>query len=65
MDHDAYLAGIAELYAAEVLGEGLASPTKEPSSASPRGRLSVTVPWIVNFNTWPQLINNPMAGFVQ
>jgi hypothetical protein len=25
MDHDAYLAGIAELYAAEVLGEGLAS----------------------------------------
>jgi hypothetical protein len=25
----------------------------------------VTVPWIVNFNTWPQLINNPMAGFVQ
>jgi len=25
MDHDAYLTGIAELYAAEVLGEGLAS----------------------------------------
>jgi hypothetical protein len=25
MNHDAYLAGIAELYAAEVLGEGLAS----------------------------------------
>jgi hypothetical protein len=32
MDHDAYLAGIAELYAAEVLGEGLASRWLELSS---------------------------------
>jgi hypothetical protein len=32
MDHDAYLTGIAELYAAEVLGEGLASRWLELSS---------------------------------
>jgi hypothetical protein len=32
MDHDAYLAGIAELYAAEVLGEGLASRWLELSA---------------------------------
>jgi hypothetical protein len=32
MDRDAYLAGIAELYAAEVLGEGLASRWLELSS---------------------------------
>jgi len=32
MEHDAYLAGIAELYAAEVLGEGLASRWLELSS---------------------------------
>jgi hypothetical protein len=32
MNHDAYLAGVAELYAAEVLGEGLASRWLELSS---------------------------------
>ena len=32
MDHQAYLAGIAELYAAEVLGEGLASRWLELNS---------------------------------
>jgi hypothetical protein len=32
MEHDAYLAGIAELYAAEVLGEGLASRWLELSA---------------------------------
>jgi hypothetical protein len=32
MDHDAYMAGIAELYAAEVLGEGLASRWLELTS---------------------------------
>ncbi|HME41185.1 MAG TPA: hypothetical protein VKG63_19675 [Steroidobacteraceae bacterium] len=32
MDHDAYLAGLAELYAAEVLGEGLASRWLELTS---------------------------------
>jgi hypothetical protein len=32
MDHDVYLAGIGELYAAEVLGEGLASRWLELSS---------------------------------
>ncbi len=32
MDHDAYLAGVTELYAAEVLGEGLASRWLELTS---------------------------------
>jgi hypothetical protein len=32
VDHEAYLAGIAELYAAEVLGEGLASRWLELNS---------------------------------
>jgi hypothetical protein len=31
MDHDAYRAGIGELYAAEVLGEGLASRCRTSS----------------------------------
>ena len=32
MDHDTYLAGVAELYTAEVLGEGLASRWLELTS---------------------------------
>src|ERR1700730_14492137 len=34
MNHGAYLAGVAELYAAEVLGEGLASRWLELSSTA-------------------------------
>ena len=35
MDHDAYLTGLAELYAAQVSGEGLASPMLSYPMARP------------------------------
>jgi hypothetical protein len=67
VDHDAYLTGIAELYAAEVLGEGLASFV--PSG--PQQHLAAKADAFVNFiiahglPCSPQLIKNPMAGFIQ